>query len=50
MDGSEALEPEQSESFVDVVPLGIRHAFLQTDLHPNPNHTAALLRASAPPS
>jgi len=46
----DALESKESEGFVDVVALGVRDAFLESDLDPDSDHRDALGSARAPPS
>src|SRR2546427_2397399 len=48
MDCPEAFETEKREGLLDVVALGIRHAFPEADLYPDLDHSVALPRASAP--
>src|SRR5439155_1591766 len=49
-DALDALESKESEGFVDVVALGVRDAFLESDLDPDSDHGDVLASARAPPS
>src|SRR6266705_3332826 len=49
-DAPDVLESKEFQGLVDVVALGVRDAFLESNLDPDSDHGDALASATAPPS